>query len=98
MGGQVSLQLSQRREIQTTLHTYILLAFFVLQLVGPELAGVSKTSAAHSAAAGGGGERKALREKRHSPNREKQQAALQNAHLYGLTSLCCIMCLFRWLV
>lgn len=52
MGGQVSLQLSQRGEIQTTLHTYILLAFFVLQLVGPELAGVSKTSAAHLAAGG----------------------------------------------
>lgn len=51
MGGQVSLQLSQRGEIQAALHTYILLAFFVLQLVGPELAGVSKASAAHPAAA-----------------------------------------------
>ncbi len=50
MGGQVSLQLGQRGEIQTTLHTYVLLAFLVLQLMGTKLTGVSKTSATHTAA------------------------------------------------
>lgn len=52
MGGQVPLQLGQRGEIQTTLHTYVLLAFLVLQLMGAKLTGVSKSSATHTAAGG----------------------------------------------
>lgn len=52
MGSQVPLQLGQGREIQTTLHTYVLLAFLVLHLMGTELTGVSETSATHTAAAG----------------------------------------------
>lgn len=52
MGRQVPLQLCEGREIQTTLHTHVLLAFLVLQLMGAELAGVGKTSAAHTAAGG----------------------------------------------
>lgn len=52
--GQVSLQLGQRGEIQTTLYTDILLAFFVLQLVGSKLTGISETSTAHAAAGGAG--------------------------------------------
>lgn len=52
MGSQVPLQLGQGREIQTTLHTHILLAFLVLQLMDTELTGVRKTSAAHTAAGG----------------------------------------------
>ncbi len=50
MGGQVPLQLGQRGEIQTTLHTYVLLAFLVFQLMGAELTGVSKASATHTTA------------------------------------------------
>lgn len=46
------LQLGKGGEIQATLHTHILLAFLMLQLVGAKLAWVSEPSAAHSAAAG----------------------------------------------
>lgn len=53
MAGQVSLQLGQSGEVQTTLNAHILLAFLMLQLMGTKLAGVSKTSAAHAATAGG---------------------------------------------
>lgn len=49
MGGQVPLQLRQGGEIQTALHANVLLAFFVLQFMGPELAGVGEASAAHPA-------------------------------------------------
>ena len=52
MGSQVPLQLCQRGEIQTTLHTDVFLSFLVLQLMGAKLTGVSKTSAAHTAAGG----------------------------------------------
>lgn len=48
--SQVSLQLSQCGEVQTALHADVLLPFFMLQLVGAELTGVSKASAAHAAA------------------------------------------------
>lgn len=50
MGSQVPFQLGQGGEIQTALHTHILLAFFMLQFMGTELTGVSETSATHSAA------------------------------------------------
>ena len=50
MSGQVPLQLGQCGEVQTTLHAYILLAFFMLHLVGTKLTGVSEASAAHTAA------------------------------------------------
>lgn len=50
MGGQVPLQLGQCGEIQTTLHTYVLMSFLVLQLMGAKLTGVSKTPATHTAA------------------------------------------------
>lgn len=52
MNCQMPLQLSQCWEIQTTLHTHILLTFFMFQLMGPKLAGVCKTSTAHTAAEG----------------------------------------------
>lgn len=52
VGGQMPLQLGKGGEIQATLHTHILLAFLMLQLVGAKLAWVSEPSAAHSAAAG----------------------------------------------
>lgn len=52
MGGQVPLQLGQCGEVQTTLHTYVLLAFLMFQLMGTQLTGVSKTSTAHTAAEG----------------------------------------------
>lgn len=50
VGGQVPLQLCQGGEIQTALHANVLLAFFMLQLMGSELAGVGEASAAHPAA------------------------------------------------
>lgn len=50
MGSQVPFQLGQGGEIQTALHTHILLAFFMLQFMSTELTGVSETSATHSAA------------------------------------------------
>lgn len=50
MGSQVPFQLGQGWEIQTALHTHILLALFMLQFMGTELTGVGKTSATHSAA------------------------------------------------
>lgn len=53
VGGQVPLQLRQGWEIQTALHANVLLAFFVLQFMGSELAGVGEASAAHPAAEGG---------------------------------------------
>lgn len=96
MGGQVPLQLGQGREIQTTLHTYVLLAFLVLQLMGTKLAGVSKTSATHSAA--GEADKACQRVRIKIAQLKKQKAMLQSTYLYGFTSLCCIMCLFRWLV
>lgn len=52
MDSQVPLQLGQRGEIQTTLHTHILLPFLMLQLMGTKLAGVSKASSTNSATAG----------------------------------------------
>lgn len=52
MGSQVPLQLSQRGEIQTTLHTHVLLAFLVLQLMGSKLTRVGESSTAHTAAGG----------------------------------------------
>lgn len=51
MGSQVPLQLGQCGEVQTTLHTNIFLAFFMLQLVGTKFTGVGKASATHTAAA-----------------------------------------------
>lgn len=53
VGGQVPLQLRQGGEIQAALHANVLLAFFVLQFMGAELAGVGEASAAHPAAEGG---------------------------------------------
>lgn len=50
VGSQVPLQLSQCWEIQTTLHTDVLLALLVLQLVSSKLTGVGEASAAHTAA------------------------------------------------
>lgn len=50
MNGQVPLQLSQCGEIQTTLHTNVLLSFLMFQLMGAKLTRVRKTSAAHIAA------------------------------------------------
>mgnify|MGYP001366035548 CR=1 FL=1 len=52
VSGQVPLQLSQCGKVQTTLHTHVLLAFLMLQLVGTELTGVGEASATHAAAAG----------------------------------------------
>lgn len=52
MGSQVPLQLSESGKVQTTLHTNVLLAFFMLQLVGTKLTGISEASTAHTAAGG----------------------------------------------
>lgn len=52
MGSQVPLQLGQRWKVQTTLHTYVLLAFLMLQLMGPELAWVGEPSSTHAATGG----------------------------------------------
>lgn len=52
MNGQVPLQLGQCGEIQTTLHTNVLLSFLMFQLMGAKLTRVRKTSAAHIAARG----------------------------------------------
>lgn len=52
MDSQVPLQLGQRGEVQTTLHTHVLLPFFMLQLMGTKLAGVSKASSTNPATAG----------------------------------------------
>lgn len=52
MDSQVSLQLSQRGEVQTALHTYVLLPFFMLQLMCAELAGIGEPSTTHPAAGG----------------------------------------------
>lgn len=54
MGGQVPLQLGQGGEVQSALHANVLLALFVLQFMGSELAGVGEASAAHPAAEGEG--------------------------------------------
>lgn len=80
MGGQVPLQLGQGREIQATLHTYVLLAFLVLQLMGTKLTGVSKTSATHSAA---GGADKACQRVRIkiAQSKKKQKAKPQSTYL-----------------
>lgn len=50
MGSQVPLQLGQRGKVQTTLYTYVLLAFLMLQLMSAELTWVSEASATHAAA------------------------------------------------
>lgn len=52
MGSQVPLQLGQCGEVQTALHTYVLLAFLMLQLMGAKLAGVGEAASTHTAAGG----------------------------------------------
>lgn len=97
MGSQVPLQLGQRGEVQTTLNTYVLLAFLMLQLMGAELTGVSEASATNTTA--GRTEEVCACEKRFvSKKHQKKKTCCKHIYLYGFTSLCCIMCLFRWLV
>ncbi|KAG9353681.1 hypothetical protein JZ751_011803 [Albula glossodonta] len=52
VGRQVPLELGQCGEVQTALHTDVLLALLVLELVGPQLAGVGEAPPTDPAAVG----------------------------------------------